>query len=59
MSNLDILRNLDVSELADNPKSDAYWDKEEKWLSKRIEENEKFAKSIQMSDTKFKQRFTI
>jgi len=61
LSNLDILRNIgDVAEELKNKRtSDAYWLEEEKWLSKRIEENEKFKKSITMSYETYKRRFTI
>ena len=61
LTNLDILINFgDIAEELKNKRtSDAYWLKEEEWLSKRIEENEKFNKSIAMSDETYKRRFTI
>ena len=59
--NLDILRNFGsiAQELKNTPTSSDYWEKEEKWLSKEIEKQEKFNKSISMSEEKYHQRFTI
>ena len=61
MSNLDVLRNFGAiaEELKNKHTPNEYWAKEAKFLDKRNEENEKFIKSIQMSQEKYHQRFDI
>ena len=60
-STLEMLKDFGsiAEELRNNPPSLEYWIEEDKLMAKRAKENEKFAKSIQMSYEKYHTPFTI